>query len=69
IEQIRVDGLIPGKHFLFVNPNGGSGPPPGIAWNGFIETENLLQLRYTNATGKPVALEPIDWAYCAMRRG
>lgn len=70
IQNLPVDGLIPGKHFLFVNPNAAYGaPPPGIAWNGFIGAENMIELRYTNATDTPVALDPIDWAYCAMRRG
>jgi hypothetical protein len=69
-QRVRIDGLISGKHFLFVNPaNGDSAPPAGIAWNGFIAAENMIELRYTNATDRPVSLGPADWAWCAMLRG
>lgn len=69
-ERFAVAGLLPDRHHVTLNPAGGQGaPPPGVAWNAWIEDEGVLALRLTNVTDAAVALEPGgQWAYCAPRR-
>jgi hypothetical protein len=70
-ESFPIPGLLPDKHSITLNPaNGHSAPPPGIAWNTWVEGEGVLTLRLTNVTDAAVAIEPGgQWSYCAPRRG
>jgi hypothetical protein len=70
-EDFAVPELLAAKHFVSVNPAGGDAvPPPGIAWNGYLEADGLLRIRFTNVTDQPIRLSPgARWNYCAPRRG
>ncbi|NML04680.1 hypothetical protein [Sphingomonas sp. G-3-2-10] len=67
-ELFAVDGISALQHQLFVNPAPGRVPPAGIMWNGYIDGENRLAIRFTNVTGAAIALDPgAQWNWCAPR--
>ncbi|RYG87693.1 MAG: hypothetical protein EON58_20520 [Alphaproteobacteria bacterium] len=68
IERIEAPGLSATQHFATVNPAPGHAPPPGIVWNGHLEAENRLAIRLTNMTSAPIAIDRIEWRYCAPRQ-
>lgn len=70
-ERFEVAGLIAALHSVTLNPQQGAhAPPPGIAWNAYIERDGVMTLRLTNVTDAPIALTPgAVWAYSAPRRG
>lgn len=69
-ETFEVEGLDPVFHSVALNPqHGNHAPPPGIAWNAYLERDNAITLRLTNVTGRDIALRPgAVWVYSAPRR-
>lgn len=69
-ETFEVEGLDPVFHSVTLNPQHGDyAPPPGIAWNAYLERDNAITLRLTNVTAQAIALRPgAVWTYSAARR-
>ncbi len=70
-ETFEVEGLLATHHSVTLNPQHGMyAPPPGIAWNAWIEREGAITLRLTNVTAREIALKSgALWVYSAPRRG
>lgn len=67
-ETVDAPGLSATQHFAIVNPAPGQVPPPGLVWNGYLAAENRLAIRLTNVSSAPIAIDPIEWSYCAPRQ-
>lgn len=68
-EVFPVEGISALHQQVFVNPAPGQVPPAGIAWNGYVDGENRLAIRFTNVTDAAIALQPGgQWSWCGPRR-